>query len=81
MNSNNNRRGKPRTRKFCLFCAHKIEPDYKEPDLLRRLVSDRGKIFPRRMNGCCAVHQRRVASEVKRARHMALLSFVTENIR
>jgi len=77
----NRRRGRrfaPR-RKVCQFCAegtHSI--DYKDMDLLRRFVSERGKIRPRRQTGVCAKHQRRVAVAIKRARHVALLPFVAE---
>jgi len=72
------RRFAPR-RKVCYFCTEKSDSiDYKEVDLLRRFVSDRGKIRPRRQTGVCAKHQRRLTVAIKRARHMALLPFVAE---
>jgi small subunit ribosomal protein S18 len=51
--------------------------DYKQPDMLRRYVTERGKIRPRRQTGMCARHQRRLAMAVKRARHLAFLPFAT----
>jgi len=64
---------KPKT---CAFCADKqLVIDYKKFDLLKRYVTDEGKIRPRRQTGNCARHQRIVAGEVKKARHIALLPF------
>ncbi|MCC6190386.1 MAG: 30S ribosomal protein S18 [Anaerolineales bacterium] len=72
-------RGGPRRARVCQFCAEKTKQiDYKNVDLLRPLISDRGKIRPRRQTGTCARHQRRVAEAIKRARHMALLPFAGE---
>ena len=72
------RRYTPR-HKVCQFCTNKVDSiDYKEVDLLRRFVSDRGKIRPRRQTGVCAKHQRRLAVAVKRARHVALMPFVAD---
>lgn len=69
---------KPR-RKVCGFCAEKVEEiDYKNVARLRRYVSDRGKILPRRTTGTCAKHQRRLTLAIKYARHMALLPFTAE---
>ncbi len=66
-------------RKACYFCSEKSGGiDYKDVDLLRRFVSDRGKIRPRRQTGVCAKHQRQLTVAIKRARHMALLPFVAE---
>ncbi|MCS6777610.1 MAG: 30S ribosomal protein S18 [Chloroherpetonaceae bacterium] len=69
-------------RKVCLFCAEKItEIDYKQMIQARfraKLITERGKIVPRRTTGTCARHQRRVSEAIKRARHMALLPFVAE---
>jgi len=66
-------------RKVCGFCADKIEfVDYKIPAKLRRYVSDRGKILPRRVTGTCASHQRILTRAIKRARMIALLPFTTE---
>ena len=77
--------GRPRytpRRKFCSFCAEKVEViDYKIPSQLRRHISDRGKIEPRRKTGACAKHQRALAVAVKRARHLALLPYVAAHIR
>jgi small subunit ribosomal protein S18 len=62
--------------KICRFCADPtIKMDYKEPDILRNFISERGKIIPRRMSGTCAKHQRRLTTAIKRARNIALLPF------
>ena len=62
--------------KTCQFCADKtISIDYKKADMLRRFVSDDGKIRPRRQTGTCARHQRVLAGAIKRARYIALLPF------
>lgn len=64
---------KPR-KKVCVMCADKnIVLDYKNPDQLRKFVSDKGKILPRRASGACAKHQREITMTVKRARHIAIL--------
>jgi small subunit ribosomal protein S18 len=69
-------------RKVCSFCSDKVEViDYKEPAKLRRYISDRGKIEPRRRTGTCAKHQRALALAIKRARHLALLPYVPAHIR
>jgi len=69
-------------RKVCTFCTEKAEViDYKRPELLRRFLTDRGKIKPRRRTGTCAKHQRRLAVAIKRARHLALLPHVAEHLR
>jgi len=69
-------------RRFCSFCADKVEAiDYKDPSKLRHYISDRGKIKPRRRTGTCAKHQRALAVAIKRARHLALLSYVPAHIR
>ncbi|XPV77455.1 MAG: 30S ribosomal protein S18 [Desulfovibrio sp.] len=65
-------------RKFCRFCADKNMPlDYKRPDVLKDFVTERGKIIARRITGTCAKHQRRLTTEIKRARQMALLFYTT----
>jgi small subunit ribosomal protein S18 len=75
-------RGGIRRVRVCQFCAEKNKSiDYKNVDTLRGLISDRGKIRPRRQTGTCARHQRRVAEAIKRARHMALLPFAGEMAR
>lgn len=62
-------------RKVCKFCTQNFSVNYKNPDGLRRFVTERGKILPRRITGTCAKHQRVLAREVKRARVLALLPF------
>ena len=70
---------KPKT---CQFCADKtIVIDYKKTDLLRRYITEDGKIRPRRQTGACAKHQREIARAVKRARHLALLPFTGDTNR
>lgn len=69
-------RGPMRRPRVCQFCVDKNKPiDYKDTETLRGLISDRGKIRPRRQTGTCARHQRELATAIKRARHMALLPF------
>lgn len=69
-------------RRVCSFCVQKVEfIDYKDPVKLRRYISERAKIEPRRRTGTCARHQRALATAVKRARHLALLPFVPLHIR
>lgn len=65
-------------RKVCRVCIGKVTLDYKDPDTLRRFTTERGKIHPRRLTGSCAKHQRLAAREIKRARALALLPFVTK---
>ena len=65
--------------KICQFCADKaVEINYKNVDVLQRFVTESGKIRPRRQTGTCALHQRQLAREIKRARHIALLPFTSE---
>lgn len=67
---------KKQKRKICIFCKDRIEHvDYKDVGLLRKFISDRGKIRARRVSGNCAQHQRDVAAAVKNAREMALLPY------
>ncbi|HZW05120.1 MAG TPA: 30S ribosomal protein S18 [Anaerolineaceae bacterium] len=67
--------------KICQFCADKnLEIDYKAADMLRRYVTEDGKIRPRRQTGTCAKHQRALAAAIKRARQIALLPFVGETL-
>ena len=69
-------------RKFCFFCADKVETiDYKDATKLRRYILGGGKIAPRRRTGTCARHQRAVAVAIKRARHLALLPYTPAHIR
>ena len=66
-------------RKVCAFCADKIEHlDYKDIGKMRKFVTERGKILPKRMSGNCARHQRELTIAIKRARHIALLPFSGE---
>lgn len=68
-----------RRKKTCYFTDNKIEKiDWKDVDVLRKFISDRGKILPRRVTGTKAIYQRELAVAIKRARHMALLPFVKE---
>lgn len=62
-------------KKVCRFCTQKIVADYKDPETLRRFVTDRGKILPSRITGTCAKHQRALAREIKRARVLAYLPY------
>ena len=65
-------------KKVCRFCANKTKIDYKDSDALRRYMTERGKILPRRITGTCAKHQREVAKAIKRARSIGLLPFVAD---
>ena len=72
------RRFKPRKR-ICSFCADKVEHiDYKDINKLKKYVTDRGKILPRRISGNCSKHQREVTIAIKRARQVALLPYSAE---
>ncbi|MCL2739750.1 MAG: 30S ribosomal protein S18 [Oscillospiraceae bacterium] len=78
-NDKNERPFRKRRRKPCHFCANKLHyVDYKDLAILRKFITERGKISPRRTNGCCAAHQRVLTTAVKRARQVALLPFVAE---
>ncbi len=73
------RRNRKRRRKVCSFCMDKINAvDYKDVGRLRRFLSDRGKILPRRITGNCARHQRQLTRAIKRSRVMALLPFTID---
>lgn len=68
-----------RKRRICAFCVEKVDKiDYKQYDVLRRYLTEHGRIRPRRQTGTCAKHQRSLAVAVKRARHLALLPFVVD---
>lgn len=72
-------RGRKGRRKVCSFCVDKIDTiDYKDVARLRRFMSERAKILPRRVTGTCARHQRELTVAIKRARQIALLPFVSE---
>jgi small subunit ribosomal protein S18 len=69
-----------RRRKYCKFCADKIDYiDYKDVRLLSPYVPGGSKIIPRRLSGVCSPHQRKLATAIKRARQLALLSYTTES--
>lgn len=75
-NSNKTRRVK---KKVCNFCIDKVDDiDYKDVAKLRRFISERAKILPRRITGNCAKHQRQLTHAIKRARHIALLPYSAE---
>ena len=65
-------------KKVCRFCTQDLVADYKNPDQLRRFVTERGKILPRRITGTCAKHQRALSREIKRARVLAYLPYVKQ---
>lgn len=66
-------------KKVCMFCMDKAQViDYKDVEKLKKFVSDKGKILPRRITGTCALHQRKVTEAVKRARTVALLPYTVE---
>ena len=76
------RRRYTRRPRVCQFCAERTTAiDYKQYDLLKRYITEQGKIRSRRETGTCAKHQRMLARAIKRARHMALLPFAVERIR
>ena len=66
-------------KKVCIFCADKVDYiDYKDTAKLRKFISERGKILPRRVSGTCAKHQRDVNTAIKRARQVALLPYICD---
>lgn len=72
-------RGRRPRKRVCSFCVDKVESiDYKETHKLRKYVTERGKILPRRISGNCAKHQRQVTVAIKRARSIALLPYSVE---
>lgn len=75
-NHRNNRKGR---KKICTFCVDKVDTiDYKDIAKLRRYLSERAKILPRRVTGTCAAHQRKLTVAIKRARHLALLPYTSD---
>ena len=75
----NNRPGRKGHKKICAFCAEKSEYiDYKDVAKLRRYLSERAKILPRRVTGTCAHHQRELTTAIKRARQVALLPYTSD---
>ena len=79
-NNDRDNRGRGRKRrKVCAFCVDKTQNiDYKDTAKLRRFISERSKILPRRTTGTCAKHQRELTESIKRARQIALLPYVTD---
>jgi len=74
-----NRGNRKSRKKVCAFCADKIETiDYKDVPRLRRYLSERAKIIPRRATGTCARHQRQLTIAIKRARHLAFLPYISD---
>ncbi|NLC07164.1 MAG: 30S ribosomal protein S18 [Syntrophomonadaceae bacterium] len=72
-------RGRRPRKRVCTFCVEKVqEVDYKDVNKLRKFITERGKILPRRISGNCAKHQRQATVAIKRARNMALLPFTAE---
>ncbi len=84
MEKNENQRPAPfrpmhKRKKVCIFCQDKVECiDYKDVAKLRKFISERAKILPRRVSGTCALHQRELTSAIKRARQMALLPYISD---
>ena len=75
----NNKEQSKKKKKNCSFCADKISVvDYKDAHKLKRYLSERGKILPRRITGTCAEHQRQIARAIKMAREAALIDYVFE---
>ena len=75
----NRRGGRKSRKKVCSFCVDKVEfIDYKDISRLRRFVSERAKILPRRVTGTCARHQRELTVAVKRARYLALMPYTSD---
>lgn len=72
-------RGRRPKKRVCSFCVDKVETvDYKDANKLKRFITERGKILPRRISGNCARHQRQVTTSIKRARIVALLPFTLD---
>lgn len=72
-------RGRRPRRRVCSFCVDKVETiEYKDTHKLRKYITERGKILPRRISGNCAKHQRQVTVAIKRARHIALLPYIVD---
>lgn len=72
-------RGRRPRKRVCSFCVDKVESiDYKDTHKVRKYITERGKILPRRISGNCAKHQRQVTIAIKRARHIALLPYIVD---
>ena len=70
--------GMRRRKKVCVFCGKDNVIDYKDTMKLRRFISERAKILPRRVTGTCAAHQRELTVAIKRARQLALLPYISD---
>ena len=70
--------GLHRRKKVCIFCTEDKAIDYKDVATLKKYVSERGKILPRRVTGTCAKHQREITTAIKRARHIGLMPYTVE---
>ena len=70
--------GMRRRKKVCVFCGKDNVIDYKDTAKLKKYVSERGKILPRRISGTCAKHQRQLTIAIKRSRHVALLPYISD---
>ncbi len=76
---NDRPRARRSKRKVCAFCVDKVDHiDYKDVAKLRRYVTERAKILPRRISGCCAKHQRQLTVAIKRARQIALMPYTSD---
>lgn len=74
-----NKRKRRTKKKVCSFCADKsTHMDYKEVQKLKKYITERGKILPRRISGNCAIHQRDLTQAIKKARHMALIPYTVD---
>ena len=75
----NSRPGKRGRKKVCMFCVDRAEKiDYEDIAKLRKCMTERSKILPRRVTGTCAYHQRELTTAIKRARHVALIPYVSD---
>ena len=75
----NSRPSKRPRKKVCMFCVDKVQTiDYKDINRLKKCMTERAKILPRRVTGTCAYHQRALTAAIKRARHIALLPYVSD---
>lgn len=79
--SGNGHGERKRAKKVCWFTLNAIKPDYKDIKIIARYVTERGRIVPRRLSGVSASNQRLLAKAVKRARHLGLLPYISENLK
>lgn len=76
--TNTERKDIPAKKKFCFFCDHNKEPEFTDSSSLRRFMSDRSRINSKHRSGVCSKHQRVLTEQIKYARHLALLPFITK---